>query len=103
MKLSARIKKAKSPQAKTRIWEEANLFGWEAEEQVKDMVLSLPKGHYKLHGREYGTNLVDTIYEAYGWMPSMLVSEKMLLGLQAVLPKKVYASFTLGLDAVEIK
>jgi hypothetical protein len=36
-------------------------------------------------------------------MPSMFVDEKMMLGLQNLYPKKVYASFTLGLDAVEIK
>jgi hypothetical protein len=67
------------------------------------MVLSLPKGHYKLHDRQYGTNLIDKMWEMYGWMPSMLVSESMMLGLQALYPEKVYASFTLGLDAIEIK
>ena len=46
---------------------------------------------------------MDTIYDLYGWMPSMFVSESMLLGLQALYPDKVYASFTLGLDAIEIK
>lgn len=77
-------------------------MGWEAEEAVKEMILSLP-GSYKIHDRQYGTNLVDAVYEVYGWMPSMLINESLLLGMQATNPKKVYASFTLGLDAVEVR
>lgn len=102
MKLITKIRKADAAK-KTKIWQDADLSKAEAIEIVREMVLSVPAGYYKLHGREYGTNLVDTIYDIYGWMPSMFVSEAMLLGLQATNPKKVYASFTLGLDAIEIK
>lgn len=101
MKLINKIKKADT-QKKTQIWQDADLSRYEAEQLVKEMILSLP-GYYKLHGREYGTNLVDTVYEVYGWMPSMFIDEKMILGLQVEFPKKVYATFTLGLDAIEIK
>jgi hypothetical protein len=101
MKLITKIRKADVTK-RTKIWQDADLTSWEAEELVKEMVLSLP-GHYKLHDRQYGTNLVDKVFEIYGWMPSMFVDEKMLLGLQALHPEKVYASFTLGLDTVEIK
>jgi hypothetical protein len=100
MKLITKIRKADITK-KTKIWQEADLTSWAAEDLVKEMILSLP-GQYKLHDREYGTNLVDKVFEVYGWMPSMFVDEKMLLGLQAVRPEKVYASFTLGLDAIEI-
>jgi len=102
-KIIAKIKKAGDSGKKTEIFQNANLSKADSELLVRDMVLTVPKGYYKLHDREYGTNLVDTIYEMYGWMPSMFVSEAMLLGLQAAYPKKVYASFTLGLDAIEIK
>jgi len=101
MKLITKIRKADTTK-KTEIWLGLDMMRFEAEALVAEMVLSLP-GHYKLHDRQYGTNLVDKMYEVYGWMPSMLVSESMLLGLQALNPKKVYATFTLGLDAVEIK
>lgn len=100
MKLITKIRKAND---KTKVWQNADLTKEEAFELVCQMVLSLPQGHYKLHGREYGTNLVDTVYEIYGWMPSMFVSEAMMLGLQSLHPQKIYASFTLGLDAIEIK
>lgn len=103
MNIINKIKRAKDFNKKTKIWQDANLRKWEYEEIVVKMVLSVPKGYYKLHGREYGTNLVDTVYEMYGWMPSMYVSQSMMLGLQAVHPEKVYASFTLGLDAIQIK
>ena len=102
-KLIDRIKRAKDSQKKTEIWQDADLSRSEGEQVVREMVLSAPKGHYKIHDRQYGTNLVDTIYELYGWMPSMLVSERILLGLQALHPESVYASFTLGLDVVEIR
>lgn len=99
------IKKLKAADfsKKTDIWHDADLTRSEAEEAVKEMILNLPPGGYKLHGREYGTNLVDTIHNEYGWMPSMLVSEPMMHGLQVTHPDKVYASFTHGLDAIEIK
>ena len=102
MKLINKIKKADFA-AKTAIWTAAELSREQAEKIVAEMVLSMPKGFYNLHGREYGTNLVDAVYNVYGWMPSMFVSERMLLGLQILQPQKLYASFTLGLDAIEIK
>jgi hypothetical protein len=102
MKLLTKIRKA-DPIRKTEIWQSLNLSNDERDQLIRDMVLSLPKGAYKIHDRQYGTNLVDKIYEIYGWMPSMLVSESTMLGLQALYPNRVYASFTLGLDAIEIK
>lgn len=87
---------------KTELWYAADLTTLEAESMVKAMILSIP-GSYKLHSREYGTNLVDAIYEAYGWMPSMFVDERMLLGMQITHPDRVSVSFTLGLDAIQIK
>lgn len=103
MKLITKIKNANDINKKSAIWQGADLSKDEYTNLVMDMVLSLPKGHYKLHDRKYGTNLVDKIYDIYGWMPSMFVSESMLLGLQALYPHRVYASFTLGLDAIELK
>ena len=102
MKLITKLKKAPA-EKKTKIWQDADMARWEAEELVKEMILALPPGHYKLRDREYGANLVDKIWEEYGWMPSMFVSERILLGLQTLYPKKVAVSFTLGLDAVEVK
>jgi hypothetical protein len=101
MKLITKLRKADQSK-KTQIWQDADLSRDEALQLVREMILSLP-GCYKLHDRQYGTNLVDTVYDAYGWMPSMFVDEPMLLGLQALYREKVYASFTLGLDAIEIK
>jgi len=103
MQLINKIKKANDTTKKTIIWQEADLSKDEIDQLVKEMVLSVPKGFYKLHDREYGTNLVDTIYDMYGWMPAMFVNDSMILGLQALYPDRVYASFTLGLDAIEIK
>ena len=100
MKLTTKIRKA-AFEKKTALWQEANLNKTEAYALVEEMVLTLP-GSYKLRDRQYGTNLIDAVYEAYGWMPSMFVSEAMLLGLQTLYPDKVYASFTLGLDVIEI-
>ncbi|MFA5379971.1 MAG: hypothetical protein WC455_29695 [Dehalococcoidia bacterium] len=89
---------------KTELWINANLYGSAAREVVAEMVLSLPAGHYRLHGgRDIGCNLIDAVYETYGWMPSLHIDEAMMLGLQVVHPDRVYASFTLGLDVVEIK
>lgn len=99
----AKIRKASDPHKKTDIWQSLDISREEKEKIVRDMVLLLPAGYYKLHDRKYGTNIVDTMWEHYGWMPSMFVSESMMLGLQALYPKKVYASFTLGLDAIEIR
>jgi hypothetical protein len=101
--LLAKLRRAKDAQKKAKIWHDADLSGDEVDQVVRAMVLSLPKIPYKLHDREYGTNLVDAVYETYGWMPSMFVSESMMLGLQALYPDKVYASFTHNLDAVELK
>jgi hypothetical protein len=103
MRITTKIRNAKDSQKKTEIWQSLDLPRDELEQIVRDMVLSLPAGHYKLHSREYGTNIVDTMYDIYGWMPSMFVNEPMMLGLQALYPQRVYASFTLGLDAIEIK
>ena len=102
-KLITKIKKAKDASEKTKIWEDADLLRDESEKLVSDMILSLPKGHYKLHDRTYGTNIQDKIYELYGLMPSVFVNERIMLGLQVLYPEKVYASFTLGLDAIQIK
>jgi len=102
MKLMHKIKKADQSR-KTKLWQGADMSSPDARDLVSAMVLSLPAGHYRLHGRDYGTNLIDTMYDVYGWMPSMLVDERMLLGLQALHPEKIYASFTLGLDVIEIK
>jgi hypothetical protein len=102
MKLINKIKKADFAY-KTSLWLNADMTTEEARALVTEMVLAAPKGHYKLHGREYGTNLVDTVYVIYGWMPSMMIDEAMMLGLACLHPDKVYASFTLGLDAIEIK
>jgi len=102
MKLLTKIKKADTLK-KTAIWQSLELSNDERDQLVRDMVLSLPKGCYKLHDRQYVTNLIDKMWEVYGWMPSMLVSESTMLGLQALYPNRVYASFTLGLDAIEIK
>jgi hypothetical protein len=102
MKLINRIRKA-GANRKTRLWIDADLSKNDARVLVAEMVLSAPVGHYKLHDRTCGMNLVDAIYDMYGWMPSMFVDEPMMLGLQALHPDKIYASFTLGLDVIEIK
>lgn len=88
---------------KTEIWQRANLTKEEINQIIPEMILHLPAGYYKLHDRKLGTNLIDKMYEQYGWMPSMMVSESTMLGLQALYPERIYASFTLGLDAIEIK
>lgn len=102
-KLITKIKKADDTTKKTKIWQDADLTRDQYEQVVREMILSLPKGYYKLHDREYGTNLVDAVYNAFGWMPSMYVDQRMMLGLQALHEDKVYASFTHGLDVVELK
>lgn len=101
-RLLTRIRKAEWSK-KNEIWHNADLSREEAESLVRRMIMSVPAGHYRLHNRQYGTNLVDTVWELYGLMPAMFVSESMMLGLHILYPDKVYASFTLGLDAIEIK
>lgn len=101
MKLITKIKKA-TREKKTNLWIDANLFGDERSQMLRDMVLSMPKGCYHLHQRERGDNLVDEIFEKYGWMPSLLIDEPLILGMTILYPKKIYATFTLGLDVVEI-
>lgn len=103
MKLITKIRKANDVSKKTAIWQKANLSKDEAIQTVREMVMSVPYGYYRLHNRDYGINLVDTVYDMYGWIPSMFVDECLMLGLQVLYPDKVYASFTLGLDAIEIK
>lgn len=102
MKLITKIRKADRVK-KTDLWQDANLSREEAIELVREMVLSVPKGYYRLHNRECGVNLVDTIWEMYGWIPSMFVDQPMILGLQVLYPDRVYATFTHDLDSIEIK
>ena len=92
MKLITKIKKAEFGK-KSELWQDADLSRAEAEELVREMILSLP-GYYSLHRRGLGENLVDKVFEIYGWMPAMFVSEEMLLGMQALNEKRVYASFS---------
>ena len=101
MKLINKIKKADRVK-KSTLWHDADMTLENSTQLVRDMVLSLP-GCYKLNSREYGDNLVDKVYEVYGWVPSMWVDERLIMGMTVLYPKKVYASFTLGLDVVEIK
>ena len=103
MKLITKLRKA-DPRKKNEIWEKAfmDMSREDAESLVREMILTLP-GYYRLHTRGYCENLVDKVYEIYGWMPSMLVSEPMLRGMSVMMPKRVYVAFTLGLDVVEIK
>lgn len=102
MKLLTKIRKADFPK-KTELWLNAELPQDEKMQIIRDMILSLPKGYYKVHDREYGNNIVDKVWEIYGWMPSLFIDEVMMLGMQALYPNKIYATFTLGLDVVEIK
>jgi hypothetical protein len=101
MRLITKIRKADAPK-KTEIFCNADLSRYDAMQLVAEMVLHLPKGYYKLHSREYGTNLIDTVYETYGWMPSLLVDEPLLLGLAVLYPRKIRASFTHDMDAIHI-
>jgi hypothetical protein len=103
MRLLKKLQRATDHSKKTKLWLDADLSGPDAHDLVVEMVLSLPAGHYRLHGRDYGVNLIDVVYDTYGWMPSMMIDERMMLGLQVLRPEKIYASFTLGLDAVEVK
>lgn len=102
MKLITKLRKADTLK-KNQIWYDADLSRSEAEELVKEMILTVPKGSYHLYERRYGTNLIDTIWEMYGWMPSMLISQSMLLGMYAINEKKIYVSFTHDLDIIQIK
>lgn len=101
MKLITKIKKADISK-KATLWHDANMTLEQSTQLVRDMVLSL-HGCYKINSREYGDNLVDKVHDIYGWVPSMWVDERLLMGMTVLYPKKVYASFTLGLDVVEIK
>ena len=103
MKLITKLRKADTFEKKTQIWLDANLSHEEQEALVKEMILTVPKGTYRLYERKYGINLIDTIWEMYGWMPSMLISQSMLLGMQVVNEKKIYVSFTHDLDIIQIK
>ena len=102
MKLITKIKKAKSPQKKQDLWLDADMSQEEAKALVKDMVLTC-KGCYHLYNREYGENIVDKVFEIYGWMPSMFIDEALIMGLTITHPRKVHASFTHNLDIIEIK
>lgn len=101
MKLITKLRKADFSK-KTQLWLDADLLCWQAEDLVKEMILSLP-GYYRVVGRDTCANLVDKIYETYGWMPSMFVSENLLRGMAVQYPGKIYVAFTHGLDVVEVK
>jgi hypothetical protein len=101
IKLITKIRKADFAK-KTDLLLRADLDQDSTTQLLIEMVLSLPKGCYRLHSRDYGTNIVDAIYEMYGWIPAMKINENLLRGMHALHPEKIYASFTLGLDAIEI-
>lgn len=98
--LLTKLKKSKN---KDETWYEFELSKPDAEDFVIKIILSLPKGDYKLNDDRYGTSIRDVIYKLYGNWPSMLVNQNMLLGLQAKYPNKVSASFTHDLDKITIK
>jgi hypothetical protein len=100
--LIAKIKEEKDQNKKADLWYDADLNTSEGNQAVREMVMSLPAGQYKLHSREYGTNLVDLMYELYGKMPSNMVDEPLLLGLTTTNPEKVNATFTHDMDSVTI-
>lgn len=62
-RMLTRIRKAETSK-KTKIWHDADLSREDGESLVRQMVLSLPAGHYKLHGREYGDNWGEDLYIA---------------------------------------
>lgn len=97
-----KIKKAKDRDKKTSIYYEFLNDGGDGNKLLQEMVLSLPAGSYKLHSREYGTNIMDEIFNIYGTMPSYLIKEPLLLGLTAVKPEKIHATFTHDMDKIEI-
>lgn len=102
MKTITKIRKAKD---KVAAWNDAVEYMTEQEKRnlLMEMVLSLPKGYYRLRSREYSQNIIDVVWDIYGWIPAILINESILLGAQCLYPKRIYASFTLGLDAIEIK
>lgn len=97
MKLLTKLRKADSSK-KAQIWEKAfmDMSREQVDSLVREMILSLP-GYYRLQ------NLVDKMYETYGYMPSMFVSEPLLRGMSIKMPERVYVAFTHGLDCIEIK
>jgi len=97
-----KIANAKSRDKKTDLWYEFLDSGGDTNALLRAMILSLPAGCYKLHSYKYGNNITDAIHEMYGTCPTRFMSENIFLGLTAVKPNKVYASFTHGLDAIEI-
>ena len=102
MKFITKLRKTKDYHKKTDLWIDMDLYGEERLSIIRDMVLSMPKGSYHLNNREYGDNLVDEVYKVYGWMPSMLIDESLIMGMTILYPKKIYASFTHNLDIITI-
>jgi hypothetical protein len=96
------IKNAKDRDKKTDLYYQFLDSGHDPDDLVREMVLSLPPGYYKFHGREYGTNIVDEIFKTYGTMPSHHLKEAHLLGLTATRPEKIQAGFTHDMDSVII-
>ena len=102
-RLLTKLKKA-NRKTKTNIWNEAfPLRSAESELAVQEMILSLP-GQYQYRASQpgYGVDIVDAVAEYYGWMPAMLVSERMLRGLASTHPQMIYVTFTLGLNMIEV-
>lgn len=97
-----KIRAAKDFNKKNAIFLSMTFSEREREQIVLEMVKTLPAGYYKLHGREYGTNLIDTAWTIYGPYLSIQITERIMLGLQTLYPKKFIVSFTLGLDAIQI-
>lgn len=96
------IKNAKDRDKKTDLYYQFLDSGHDPDDLVREMVLSLPPGGYKFHGREYGTNIVDEIFKTYGTMPSHHLKEAHLLGLTATRPEKIQATFTHDMDSITI-
>ncbi len=97
-----KFRKAKTLDQKEALWYQFSDAGGDDNKLLQEMILSLPAGSYKLHGHEYGTNITDKVFELYGKYPSFSLREPLFLGLAAIKPNKVHATFTHDMDKIEI-
>ena len=100
--LRVKIRRAKTNQRKNDLFMSANRD--DRFTLLQQMILSMPKGTYLVsrEGRA-APSLQRAVIEKYGVYAGLEVDKKVIRALAIKYPKRVIASFTLGLDQVIIK
>lgn len=78
-----------------------SVYGDDRQKVLKEIIFSQDNRAYLVNRGE--ESLVDVVSKKYGTYAGSDVTQKVLLGMQAMYPKSVKTSFTLGLDEVRLE